>query len=472
MRPPNILLLCPDEMKASALGCYGQIQPTSPFIDSLAGRAVFFDQCHTVHPKCVPSRAALLTAQYPHVNGHRTLHLHVRPHEINLVRELRRAGYQTALVGKNHVVDQATLPETFDVWLRDNGARDLETPASIPFPPGSYQVGLEPRPLADYIDADATTQALDWLKRGRDPAKPFFMWLNWNAPHPPYGVPAPYYGRLDRASIELPPRDSGRHKPPYQRQLQETYGLDRMTDEHWRELIATYLEMTAFVDGETRRVFDALAAGGELDNTIVLFWSDHGDFAGEHQLPEKWDTSFYDCITRVPAFIHAPGRLAAKRVAALVESIDLLPTVLTLAGVPVPAGVQGQNLLPLIEGRVEKVRDFVFCQGGQEPALLALTVAPGAKERPCRAYQLKQEALWRQPDINRRAKMIRDRRHKYIYHLGGFEELYDLVADPWELTNLAPDPAQADLLQQYRRHMIEKLVEVDTCEPYQDFLES
>lgn len=458
-------------MKATALGCYGQSLPVSPFIDRMAAESTVFEQCHTVHPKCSPSRAALVTGQYPHVNGHRTLDLLVRSHEINLVRQLKESGYETALIGKNHTADPETFAQMFDFHGRDDGTHTLENPAH-PAPAGSFLVGQEPAPLEDFRDHRNTSKAMQWIGEDRDKAKPFFMWVNWNSPHPPYGVPAPYYGQLDRAKIELPPYDDPADKPPYQTELAKSYGMEKMTEADWRDMVATYLEMGLFVDGEVERIYRHLESIGELENTLIVLWSDHGDFAGEHQLPEKWDTSFYDCITRVPFIVFDPSKREECRIPALVESIDILPTLLDMVGVAVPRGVQGQSLKPLMQGEVEAVRDVVFCQGGQEPEMFDRVVAPDGKPRPCMAYQLKQDALFRVPGINIRAKMIRDLRWKYIYHLSGFEELYDLETDPWEITNLAPKAECVATLQRYRMRMMQKLVEAETVEPYQAYLES
>lgn len=470
---PNLLLLCPDELKASALGLYGQPLPVSPFLDTLAPRAAVFEQCHTVHPKCVPSRAALLTGQYPHVGGHRTLELLVRPHELNLVRTLRQAGYATALFGKNHVVDVETLPETFDVWCPDGGRYTLEPPAGRgAVPPGSYWVGEDPVPLADWRDRLNTENALAWLTQDRPRDRPFFAWLNWDSPHPPYKVPAPFYGLTDRERVPVPPRDFPQSQPLYKRQLREAYGLEAMTNADWREVVATYLDMCRFIDAEVERVLDRLGKAGLLDNTVVALWSDHGDFAGEHALVEKWDTAFHDCITRVPLILYAPGRIKPLRTDALVESIDLLPTLLELVGVSVPKGVQGRSLGRLLAGETTEHRHSVLCQGGQESEMFDRVTAPDARPRPCRAYHMKQAALFTRPAINGRAKMLRDRHWKYVFRLGDVEELYDLRADPGELRNLAPEPAHAATLQAYRQKLLTRLVEAETVEPYQDFLEA
>lgn len=471
---PNILILCPDEMKASLLGCYGGAANPTPCLDRLARESVLFEQTHTVHPKCVPSRAAFLTGQYPHVNGHRTLALEVRPHEINLVQQLKGAGYETALLGKNHVVDAETLPFTFDFHRKAGGMGGMQMEASPPvrMPAESYYVGEAQIPLKSFGDYLETESAMEWLSSQRDKTRPFFLWLNWNAPHPPYSIPKPYYGCIDRSRIQLPPVDDPSGKPPFQRVLQRFHRSSEMSEADWRELIGCYLDMYRFIDDEVARILVHLERIGERENTLILLWSDHGDFAGEHQLPEKWDTAFYDCITRVPALLHWRNKLAPRRVPALIETIDLLPTILAQVGVPLPKGIQGQDLTPLLKGQVSAMRDIVFCQGGQERELLTRVVPPHARERPCRAYQAKQAALYAEPFINVRSKMIRETRFKYTYRLGGYEELYDLQEDPWEVRNLAGKAAYEGELKRLRQRLLEKLIEAETVEPWQGYLES
>lgn len=472
MKRPNILILCPDEMKATALGAYGNRAGATPFIDRWASRAAVFEQCHTVHPKCTPSRCAFTSSQYPHVGGHRTLDLPLRRHETNLLRALRDAGYYSVLAGKNHTADAETMPSTFDHWIRVSGKVDFTPKPELGFPEGSYQIGEAGIALAEFSDRRTTLDAINWLENQRDATRPFCLWVNWNAPHPPYSVPAPYYGCVDRTRVELPPADDPATKPPYHRALTEAYdcGPGRMNDAQWREVAATYLDLCRFVDDQVKDVLAALARTGEAENTLAVLWSDHGDFAGEHRLSEKWDTSFYDCITRVPLFMSGPG-IPVMRTAALVETIDILPTLLAAAGVAPPPGIQGCDLGPLLRGEVSAVRSEVFCQGGQEDALLRRAVPADAKPRPAKAYFLKQLALHRHPLINRRAKMIRDQRWKYIYHSGGFEELYDLETDPHELTNLACG-GETPELSRYRMRLMQKLIEVETVEPHQAYLEA
>ena len=475
MTNPNILVICPDELRATGLGCYGSPFGNSPVIDGWAAQAVRVTQCHTVHPKCVPSRACFITGQYPHVAGHRTLELHTRPHEINLVRSLRAAGWETALINKNHVADAATMPLTFDHHLRFPGGRVLDPPAPTGFPAGSYQVGLDPQPAERHCDVAATTGAIAWMSERTGRQQPFFLWLNLELPHPPYGVPAPWYGRIDRERVALPARPDPSGQPNFDRELRRAYGLDAMREDQWRELVATYHEMVWLVDDQVGRLLAFLDSSGLRRDTIILFWSDHGDFAGERQLTEKWDTALTDCITRIPLVIDAPGRLRPQVCNQLVESIDLMPTILDLCGVAAPHGFQGRSLLPCLRDETTVHREDVLCQGGQERELVARTLPVDAKVRPAQVYYRKQAALVADPTINLRTKSLRDHDWRYVYRLGGTgvtEELYDLHADPGELHNLAGDPARRAQVEIWRRRLLDRLIEAETVEPWQAGLEA
>ena len=470
-RKPNIVILVPDEMNTRPVGCYGQPLPVTPFMDQLAERGAKFDNFFTSHPKCVPARVALLTAQHPHVGGHRTLEMMARPEEPNLIRNLRESGYRTVMVGRNHMVDADTLPLTFDEYINVDGKWTLEPEDPEAVPPGSYLVGHDPVPYEEHSDVVRTDAAIEWIEAHAEDDQPFYMQVNYIFPHCPYSVPDPFYGKLDRNQIQLPDCPRSGKLPRLHQVLRETYELDRMTDEQWRELIACYYEMTTLVDHEMGRIFQTLEKQNLTENTIFVVWVDHGDFAGEFGLTEKWDTAFYDCITHVPFIMAGPG-IDPQDVPALMQTVDVLPTILDLVDVEPPKGIQGQSFVPVLNGYIEEIYDVVLCQGGQERELIERTVPVEARERPCKAYLKKQQALCTEPEINLRAKMIRDHRYKYVFHSAGMEEFYDMEADPMELNNCAGDEEYTELLQRYRLKMIQKLVEAETVFPWQEGLEA
>jgi arylsulfatase A-like enzyme len=470
-KKPNIVILVPDEMNTRPVGCYGQPLPVTPFMDQLAQRGARFENFFTCHPKCVPARVALLTAQHPHVGGHRTLELEARPEEPNLIRTLRENGYHTVMIGRNHMVEAETLKQTFDEYLNTCGKWTLEPSDPESVPPGSYLVGRDPVPYEEHLDVVRTDSVIEWIEKNTGLDRPFYLQVNYNFPHCPYSVPEPFYGKLDRNQIQLPSFPTSGNLPRLHQVLREAYELDRMTDEQWRELIACYYEMTTLIDHEMGRVFQTLEKQNLTDNTIFVIWVDHGDFAGEFGLSEKWDTAFYDCITHVPFIMAGPG-IDSQEVPALMQTIDVLPTILDLVGVEPPKGIQGKSFVPVLNGDVKELWDVVLCQGGQERDLIERTVPVEARARPCKAYLKKQQALCTEPEINLRAKMIRDHRYKYIFHSAGFEEFYDLKNDPRELHNRAGDAEFHDLLHEYRLKMIAKLVEAEAVSPWQDGLEA
>lgn len=471
-RRPNIVIFVPDEMNTRFMSCYDAKQKITPFIDSIAEKGVKFNNYFTVHAKCSPARVSLMTGTHPHVGGHRTLQLLGRPEEPNMIRTLRENGYTTALFGRNHMCEDQTLEETFDHHDFTAGKWTLDPKDPTSTPVGSYFIGQDDVPLEEYVDRIRTQTAIDWMEKDKPDDKPFYMQVNLNHPHPPYGVPKPYYGKIDRSSIELPDKADLFNSPRFHQILRETYELDGMSDDQWRDLIATHMEMCTFVDDECKRVFQSLEKQGLIEDTLFIIWVDHGDFAGEYQLTEKWDTALYDCITHVPLIMHAPKWLKPTEVDAFIQTVDVLPTALGLAGVEVPKGVQGKSFLPVINGESDGYYDTVLSQGGQERELVMNPVPFDGAPRPCKAYLKKQEALCKEPTINLKAKAIRDHDFKYINHLYGVEELFDLKKDPNELKNISTDPAYAEQLSTYRHKMVSKLMETETILPYQEQLES
>ncbi|QDU70619.1 sulfatase-like hydrolase/transferase [Mucisphaera calidilacus] len=473
---PHIIILCPDEMRASAVAAWGNPAVATPSIDGLAARSIKFDRAFTNHTKCTPSRCSFLTSQYPHVGGHRTLDMPVRAHEVNLVRYLRENyGYRTALVGKNHCVDDETQQLTFDFRGRGEGGDGYLDPyEETGMPTGSYYVGKDPRKLSEHGDYTSTTMAIDWLRDeiNDDPDTPRLLWLNWDHPHCPYRAPEPFHGITPRDKVPdaIPPIPE--FEPLSHTTLREAYGVADMTPEQWRELHAVYLDMTTMVDADVKRVLDTVEQLGIADNTIIVFWSDHGDFAGDYGLPEKWDTCFSDNLVHVPLIIHAPNT-DASAYNGLTETIDILPTVLDLAGIPAPGGIQGRSHRDAIRGNTDQpVRDVVFTEGGQEPELLERVTPVDARPRPCQAYLMKQQALVNEPQINLRSKMIRGDRYKYVARLDGDEQLFDLENDPHEHHDLARSGDAEDILNTMRRRMMLKLMEAENNDPDQDYLDS
>jgi choline-sulfatase len=225
--------------------------------------------------------------------------------------------------------------------------------------------------------------------------------------------------------------------------------------------------MVSEVDVHVGRVLAALRASGEEQNTVVLFWSDHGDYAGQYGLVEKWDTHFADCLLRVPCIIRAPQWRGGVRVEELSDHTDLCPTLAEILGVELSWRVHGRSMRTLVEGG--EGRDAVFADGGHERSVVnGARAAIGAWMLPGEAEGKrfpKNRTYYDFPESMLRARMIRTRQHKMVIRLGGDHEFYDLESDPWELQNRWGDPATA----LHRLELMERLhlwaLETDPDEP-------
>ena len=194
--------------------------------------------------------------------------------------------------------------------------------------------------------------------------QPLFLWVSFCNPHFPFDPPEPYDTLYDPAEVPLPVWREGEmeHKPT-QRQLQQERGYDQVTEAQLRKMVANYYGNISLVDDQVGRVLDVLAQKGLDENTLIAFTSDHGDHLGDHRLLLKSGVTFYDACVRVPFLIRYPAAFPPGAVCdELVESIDLAPTLLDVAGVPVPETMQGRSLVGLAEGEIEDWRDDAFSE--------------------------------------------------------------------------------------------------------------
>jgi arylsulfatase A-like enzyme len=285
-------------------------------------------------------------------------------------------------------------------------------------------------------------QAVAYLEGRAGADRPFALWLSFPDPHTPYEVPRAYADLVPPRLVELPPAlPADAALPERTRVLQRLLGIEDASEADRRALVATYHAMVRFVDDGVGRVLDALERTGLADDTIVVFCSDHGDFAGEHGLTRKGG-AFYDALVRVPLIVAWPGVVPAGAVErSPVNLVDLVPTLLRLQGLPVPAAMQGRaapdrHRRPAARGDLLRVRR-------RRPALHARR-----RRRPARARGLEAgRATLRWREAEGRRKMVRTRRHKFVTDpLGDLDELYDLEADPGEHRNLAALPGHDALI--------------------------
>lgn len=486
-RRPNLLILCSDELRGDCLGCMGNPDIRTPHVDALARRGMLFRKHFATFPKCVPSRVSLVTGRYTHTDGYRTITQHMPPGEVNLLTRVREAGYETALFGKNHCWDPGSLEDLFEhlahrepypaIKERLQCAERREDP-----PDGWDKTEMANR--LDYLgdanlhhkDEIKAAHAIAFLENRSDRSRPFFMQVNIEAPHPMYAAEEPWFSMYDRKAIERFPSALPENAPDCMTKQREIRSGNDIPEGMLAEMQAVYYGMVSRVDDQMGRILEALDRSGERDNTLILFWSDHGDYASQYGLPEKWDTSFADCLEHVPCILAGPGVPEGRETMELTDHTDLAPTLLELLDLEPLPGVHGQSMRPLFEGG--SIRDAVFADGGHEDEMLGRfnhrSLGRDGSTRKLRfgieyrAGAGKQETYQRCPDTMARAKMVRTQRWKLVVRLRGGNELYDMENDCWELKNLYGDPEYDGVVMELQGKLLEWCLRTDTDRPYQE----
>lgn len=458
MTRPNILFICTDQQRYDSLGCYGNTHIRTPTIDQLATDGVLFEQCYVQSPVCSPSRASLVTGQYVHSHGLLSNGVALPSHQPLFSRALADSGYTCGMIGKmhpaacfdghtekrlddgfafykwSHAPTHASPENDYHQWLREHHASIYEQAVADGERARHEPAAFDTIPTEAHYSRWVSERAIEFLDQERREDDPFFLWVNFFDTHHPFIAPQEYLDRYDPDDLPDPVGFKGElaTKPSIQQQVSdESYanrarGYTTHSRRHIKELVATYYAMVSLVDDETKRILDCLEALGLRNDTIVIFTSDHGEMLGDHQLLLK-GPMLYDCAVRVPLIIQWPGSLpAGERRSELVQWIDLTTTFTDLAGLdPLPTA-QGMSLLPLARGDDEaEGRGWALCEYFNS----------GPPYDP--------------PVI---MTMLRAGDHKLIVQHGPptttrerTGELYDMIADPDELTNLWDDPGSAKL---------------------------
>jgi arylsulfatase len=411
----NLLLITNDQMRADCLGAAGNPVIRTPNMDRLAAEGVLFERFFVQCPQCVPSRSAIHTGRYPHVNRTPSNLYRLPDREQTLAHILNREGYLTAAVGEMPFAPTKFTGGFQKIWASDPEyhafmkARGWEAKALEHRERLKTRFQAHPVPWPEEVDETVffADRTIEFLKANR--TRPFFLHLNWRRPHHPFDPPAPFDRMYEGAKFPPSHQRPGEmdNKPPAQRKaLEGTAGFDlrTMTPADLDRIKSYYYGMISLNDKHLGRILTALDELGLAQNTIVVCCADHGEMLGDHGLLFKGGY-FYDEVVRVPCLVRAPGKLpAGKRIKGLAEGIDLMPTLLELLGVAIPQAVQGRSLVPLVEGR---------------------------ETRPKRSVHAEFPT----------AKMIRTEDWKLVHYVRApYGELYDLKNDPHELHNLYDDP--------------------------------
>lgn len=480
-RHPNVLVVMTDQQKATSLGLYGNPDVRTPVLERLAERGTVYRHAFSPHPLCVPSRASFFTGRWPHSTGVRTNEIPLPEREIDWASLLFDRGYVGGLFGKNHVFRADQLDRFATVWEAGHGgpvARGGTLVKATPLGPDGmphgwaagqhgrkYSYGTVDRRPEECTTALVADQAVQFLREHARPGgQPFLGWVSFPDPHEPYYTPEPYASMYDPATLTLPPWRAGelRDKPERQQAYRELFRFAHFPDEHFRGALATYYGMIAFIDDQLGRILATLDEQGVRDDTLVIFTSDHGEYMGEHRLIGK-SNAFYDCLTRVPLVVSWPGRLPEGATRdELVSLIDVMPTVLRLVGVPVPSAVQGQPLPGLTDAdAVPRAAVFAEYGAGGPPATLADVARVPEEQRAGAGFP-----LLREREAQGHGKMVRTHQWKYTHDVTGeVDELYDLDADPWELTNLAGKLEFGAIEAEMRLHLLDWMLRTEDAQP-------
>ncbi|CAG7607419.1 Arylsulfatase [Paenibacillus solanacearum] len=477
MNKPNIVLITSDQQHWNTIGAFNP-EVRTPNLDRLVREGTTFGRAYCPNPTCTPTRASIITGMYPSQHGAWTLGTKLPEDRATVGEWLSRAQYRTALIGKAHfqpigsTTQHPSLEGTdklhdYDFWRSFTGpyygferVELLRNHANEWLAGQHYALWMEAQGASNWKDyfmaptgtmdgktkfhwpipeqyhynrwiAERTNALLGEYKQSGDA---FFLWASFPDPHPPYLVPEPWASMYDPEQLTIPKLTPGEHdrNPPHFGMTQQAspdfsayketgFGIHgyhshrRMTEEEHKKAVAVYYGMISFMDQYIGTILNRLDELGLSDNTIVVFTTDHGHFFGQHGLQAKGGFHYEDLI-RVPFIVKYPGQVPAGHVSDSLQSlVDLAPTFLSLAGVPVPETMTGVDQSDVWRNPSTEARDHALCEFHHEPTTI-------------------------------HQKTYVDRKYKItVYYRQTYGELFDLEEDPGEIHNLWDDARYADI---------------------------
>ena len=477
-RHPNILLILTDQQRTDSLGFMGRTPCQTPNMDRVAGEGISFDRASCSSPLCLPSRASIFTGQYPHqvdmMRNSDTLRVNA-----TLTDRLKARGYFTAYAGKWHLepsggpralkskakklglsqfqadsapAGQRVIDRWFDVaegqssadyseWCEQNGlpdgwpvsdpdVRTHRTPSMT-----TPKTKVQNLPPDKTYDAWVTDIALRFF-RDRPREQPFFLVSSWFGPHPPFLIPEPYYSMYDSGGIPEPPNFGPQAGAPrsnttnFYHQLFLDHGDDW---EAWKQSMAVYWGYVTMQDALVGRLLQALEEDDVLDDTLVIFASDHGEMLGSHG---QWHKMMpYEESLRVPLLMRYPKAIQpGLRSTALSSLVDIPATILSVIADTIPDEYEGRDLSSAFADGAEFQQD---------------------------AYRFSEHQPLGDWHNATDFRLVVDERYKYVWNNDDVNQLFDLQTDPFELVNLHDDPDVAGQLTRLRDRLHRWMVDTD-----------
>jgi uncharacterized sulfatase len=419
-KPLNVLLIMADDLN-NELGCYGSKVVKSPNIDRLAERGVKFDRAYCNYPVCNPSRTSLLSGRRPTSTGviDNATPTRAAMGDVTMLPEhFRRQGYTTIKVGKIfHTGDEHEDPRSWDEDVRETKAAKNPPKDQLVETKNKNAVVLHADD-GDTWDGYVARQAVKRLEKVASGDKPFFVAAGFRRPHTPY-ISTEKHAALYQSDKMHPQPGSDEHLSHIPKWAL-TYNFDtpKITGDRAQDVMAAYYASISYMDAQVGVLLEAMDRLKLWDNTIVVFMSDHGYHVGEHG--GLWHKmTLFEEAARIPLIVAAPGRRSATS-PRLVELVDIYPTLVELAGLPTPDGLEGKSAAPLLD------------EPNRAWKQAAVTIACRGEGKIAGSAHL---------DPKMMGRSVRTERYRYTRWHDGSDELYDHDADPHEYKNLADDPA-------------------------------
>lgn len=507
MNKPNIFIIVADHFRSEALGhLHKNDLNLTPNIDKIVSKdAISFKNAFCQNPVCVPSRCSFMSGRYPHVEGYRTMHHLLNISSFNLLTELKQNNYYVYFGGKNDLFKKeiplsnycnyrTNVFEEYNCKLKNIPLNkeihpllqdvDLDTiieaenlkKLSRSTPDSKYYYSLYQGPIntandfsIGYVGLEdrQVNGAIDFINTYKED-KPLCMYLSLMLPHPHYATTTNEFNSINRDKIIPPIRLSSnqlQNKPAIFNGLRKNHKLYQWSNDELIDFKQTYYAMISHVDTNFGKIIDALKKNNFYDNSIIVFISDHGDYAGEYEIAEINQNTFEDYLTNVPFVLKPPKhyKYTPGIRDTLVELIDLPQTIADLTNIKLSEPCFSRSLVPTLIDKDIQIHDFVHCEGGR---LNYETHCKDAGHEQTNLYWARTSLQEKIPE-HTKAIMIRNKDYKYVYRLYEKNEFYDLNNDPFEKDNLIENKEYSQIINYFNAQLLKHFIETSDYVPFQ-----